>query len=109
MYIRFRSGSCYTEPTPIYGQEAVTFEYQNNVVNTTVAAGDIVADAQNLANKMLRRVNIQKYTANFTTGDTGIATAGNANPAYNAQQNTADIDTEAEVFSISNIVLHIEA
>ena len=31
---------------------------------------------------MQRRANIQKFTANFTTGDTGIATAGNSNAAF---------------------------
>ena len=102
-------GSEVAAATPIYTQDAVTFEYQNNVAGTTVAAGDIAADATNIATKMQRRVNIQQYTANFTTGDTGIATAGNANAAYNAQKTTADIDPEAEEFSISNIVLHIEA
>ena len=105
-------GSAVPVDTPVYAQVANTFENQNNIdgnAGTTVIAADLVADAQNLANKMQRRVNIQQYTANFTTGDTGIPTVGNANAAYNAQQTAADINAEAQVFSISNIVLHIEA
>jgi hypothetical protein len=58
---------------------------------------------------MQRRVNIQKYTANFTTGDTGIASAGNSNPAYATFANAAEINAENSVYYISNIVLHIEA
>ena len=60
---------------------------------------------------MQRRVNIQTYTANFTTWDTGIATAGNSNATFNAHdagtQNA--IAAETGVYYISNIILHIEA
>ncbi len=38
---------------------------------------------------MQRRVNIQTYTAKFTTGDTGIATAGNSNAAGIGQESSA--------------------
>ena len=60
---------------------------------------------------MQRRANIQKFTANFTTGDTGIATAGNSNAAF-SQENAGNrnaIAAENSVYYISNIVLHIEA
>ena len=102
-------GSAVPVDTPIYAQVANTFENQNNLDVTTVEAGDIAADASSLARKMQRRANIQQYTANFTTGDTGIPTVGNANASYSAQQTAADIDAETQIFSISNIVLHIEA
>ena len=98
--------------TPIYPQAANTFENQNNIpaaAGTTVIAADIVQDATNIATKMQRRVNIQTYTANFTTGDTGIPTIGSVNAAFNTRDATANNDPEAQVFSISNIVLHIEA
>jgi hypothetical protein len=98
--------------TPIYPQVANTFENQNNIpaaAGTTVIAADIVQDATNIATKMQRRVNIQTYTANFTTGDTGIPTIGSVNATFNNRDATANNDPEAQVFSISNIVLHIEA
>ena len=102
-------GSSVPANTPIYAQEAATFEAQNNVAETTVEAGDIAANATNIATKMQRRANIQKFTANFTTGDTGIVTAGNADAAFNSSTNNGAIAAEAAIFSISNIVLHIEA
>ena len=103
------AGSAVPENTPVYEQTAETFENQNNLAATTVAAGDIATDATNLATKMQRRVNIQKYTGNFTTGDTGVASAGNSNAAYATFANSAQIDAENSVYYISNIVLHIEA
>jgi hypothetical protein len=102
-------GSSVPANTAIYAQEAATFEAQNNVAETTVEAGDIAANATNIATKMQRRANIQKFTANFTTGDTGIVTAGNADAAFNSSTNNGAIAAEAAIFSISNIVLHIEA
>jgi hypothetical protein len=60
---------------------------------------------------MQRRVNIQTYTANFTTGDTAIATAGNSNASFNALDTAAQVAIAAEnsVYYISNIILHTEA
>ncbi len=103
------AGSSVPENTPVYEQTAETFENQNNLAATTVAANDITADATNIATKMQRRVNIQKYTANFTTGDTGVASAGNSDAAYATFANAAEINAENSVYYISNIILHIEA
>ena len=47
--------------------------------------------------KIKRRVNSQKYTYNFTTGDTAVCTS------------SAKINPETVICYISNIVLHIEA
>jgi hypothetical protein len=60
---------------------------------------------------MQRRANIQKFTANFTTGDTGIATDGNSNAAFDEHDGAAQgqIAAETSVYNISNIILHIEA
>ena len=91
-------GSAVPVDTPVYAQAANTFEIQNNLATTTIADTDIDANATNAATKLQTRVNIQKFTANFTTGGTGIATAGNANAAYNAQQTAANIDPEVQVF-----------
>ena len=104
------AGSSVPVDTPIYAQDAVTFENQNNLGVTTVAAGDIAAAANNIATKMQRRVNIQKFTANFTTGDSGIATAGNSNADFDEHDAGAQgaIAAENSVYYISNIVLHIE-
>ena len=102
-------GSDVPVDTPIYAQVANTFENQNNLDVTTVEAGDIAADASSLARKMQRRANIQQYTANFTTGDTGIPTVGSSNAAFSSRDATANIAAETQIFSISNIVLHIEA
>jgi hypothetical protein len=96
------AGSTVPPSTPIYAQAAVTFENQNNIdVTTTDPIADIIP----------KRINIQKFTANFTTGDTGIATAGNSNAAF-SQENAGSrnaIAAENSVYYISNIVLHIEA
>jgi hypothetical protein len=70
-----RAWSAVAENTPVYAQTDVTFENQNNVANTRIENTDNRADATSVARKLPRRTNIQKYTANFTTGDTGIATA----------------------------------
>ena len=88
-------GSAVPVDTPIYAQVANTFENQNNLDVTTVEAGDIAADASSLARKMQRRANIQQYTANFTTGDTGIPTVGSSNAAFNNRDATANIAAEA--------------
>ena len=103
------AGSAVPENTPVYAQTDVTFEAQNNVPNTAIADSDIIADAINVARKLQRRTNIQKYTANFTTGDTGVATAGNTDVSYNTSTNKLEIATENSVYYISNIILHIEA
>ena len=105
------AGSAVPATTPIYAQTGVTFENQNNIAVTTVEAGDIAANATNIATKMQRRANIQKFTANFTTGDTGIATAGNSNAAFDEHDGAAQglIAAETSVYNISNIILHIEA
>jgi hypothetical protein len=102
------AGSTVPPSTPIYAQAAITFENQNNIGETTVEAADIAANATNIATKMQRRANIQKFTANFTTGDTGVASAGNSNAAYATFANSAQINAENSVYYISNIVLHIE-
>ena len=53
----------------------------------------------------------RSFTANFTTGDTGIATAGNSNAAFDEHDGAAQglIAAETSVYNISNIILHIEA
>jgi hypothetical protein len=103
------AGSAVPENTPVYAQTDVTFEGQNNVANTAISDSDIGADATSVARKLQRRTNIQKYTANFTTGDTGVATAGNTDISYNTFGNNLQINAENSVYYISNIVLHIEA
>ena len=79
-------GSAVPATIPVYTQTASTFENQNNVANTTVAdnSTDISANALSATTKLQRRINIQKYTANFTTGDAGVPTAGNFDASYNA-------------------------
>jgi hypothetical protein len=52
------AGSAVPATTPIYAQTGVTFENQNNIDVTTVEAGDIAANATNIATKMQRRANI---------------------------------------------------
>ena len=96
------SGSTVPAATPIYAQTAVTFENQNNIAATNAGA---------VADMLPRRINIQKFTANFTTGDTGIATAGSTNADFSEHDGTAQgpIVAENNVYNISNIILHIEA
>ena len=96
------AGSAVPAATPIYAQAAVTLEDQNNTGSTnTGAVADIIP----------RRINIQKFSGNFTTGDTGIATAGNSNAAFDEHDAGAQgqIVAETNVYNISNIILHIEA
>ena len=105
-------GSAVQADIPVYTQTAVTLENQNVVANTTLAddSTDISSNALSATTKLQRRINIQKNTYNFTTGDTGVPTAGNFDASYNkcATAAATAADTNA-VFNISNIVLHIEA
>jgi hypothetical protein len=106
------AGSSVPDNTPIYTQAANRCDNQNNIAGnngTIVIAGDIAADAQNLATRIQKRVNIQSYTANFTTGDTGVATAGNVDNTFNNTNVNGENIAESAVYYISNIVLHIEA
>ena len=103
-------GSSVPVATPVYAQVAANFEDQNNAASTSIANTDIVADATNAATKLQRRINIQKFTANFTTGDAGVPTPGNADASFNSVNTGGAIAADAaQIYSISNIVLHIEA
>ncbi len=64
-------GSSVPAATPVYAQVAATFEDQNNSTSTSLSDADISGGvlAANAASKLQRRINIQKFTANFTTGD----------------------------------------
>lgn len=106
-------GSSVPAATPVYTQAAATFENQNldpsaNLVNDTT---DLSTNALSATTKLFRKNNIQKYTANFTTGDTGVPTAGNFDTAtFNTCTNAGAVAADAtQTYSISNIVLHIEA
>ena len=57
--------------TPVYAQVAVNFEDQNNGTTTTLLNNDtdISSNALSATTKLQRRINIQKLTANYTTGD----------------------------------------
>jgi hypothetical protein len=101
-------GSAVPADVPVYTQTTATLENQNNVANTTIKNGDIVADATSRSRKLQRRVNIQNYTANFTTGDTGVPTAGNFDISFNSSATKAGVAAETAVYNISNIILHIE-
>lgn len=107
-------GSSVPAATPVYAQTANNFEDQNNT-NSTILANDntdISTNALSVSTKLQRRINIQKFTANFTTGDTGVPTAGNTDASFNSVQNggAGAIAADAnQTYSISNIVLHIEA
>jgi hypothetical protein len=102
-------GSSVPANIPVFTQTAATFENQNNVNNTSILDADISTNALTTATKLQRRVNIQKYTANFTTGDTGVPTAGNFDASYNACATPAQVAAESPVYYIKDIVLHIEA
>jgi hypothetical protein len=105
-------GSSVPAATPVYAQVAATFEDQNNSASTSLSDADISGGvlAANAASKLQRRINIQKFTANFTTGDAGIPTAGNADVSFNSVGTGGAIAADAaQIYSISNIVLHIEA
>jgi hypothetical protein len=105
-------GSSVPAATPVYSQVAATFEDQNNSNSTTLLNNDvdISANALSATTKLQRRINIQKFTANFTTGDAGIPTAGNADASFNSVGTGGAIAADAtQIYSISNIVLHIEA
>ena len=105
-------GSAVQADIPVYTQTAVTLENQNVVANTTLAddSTDISSNALSATTKLQRRINIQKNTYNFTTGDTGVPTAGNVDASFNKCTSFAQVAAETNaVFNISNIVLHIEA
>jgi hypothetical protein len=105
-------GSSVPAATPVYAQVAANFEDQNNSTTTTLENNntDISTNALSATTKLQRRINIQKFTANFTTGDAGIPTAGNADASFNSVGTGGAIAADAaQIYSISNIVLHIEA
>jgi hypothetical protein len=103
-------GSAVPAATPVYAQVAANFEDQNNSPTTSIADADISSNAVATGTKLQRRINIQKFTANFTTGDTGVPTVGNADASFNSVATGGAIGADAnQIFSISNIVLHIEA
>jgi hypothetical protein len=104
-------GSSVPTATPIYRQNANLFENQNNVPETTLAADttDISSNALSATTKLFRRVNIQRFTSNFTTGDCGVPTSGNFDTSYNSVQTGGAIAAETPLYYISNIILHIEA
>ena len=105
-------GSSVPAAIPVYSQTAATFENQNNVVATTLVndSTDISSNGLSATTKLQRRVNIQKYTSNFTTGDTGVPTSGNFDASFNACGTAGTVNADAnQVYYISNITLHIEA
>ena len=105
-------GSSVPAAIPVYSQTAATFENQNNVVATTLVndSTDISSNGLSATTKLQRRVNIQKYTSNFTTGDTGVPTSGNFDASFNACGTPGTVNADAnQVYYISNITLHIEA
>ena len=105
-------GSSVPAAIPVYSQTAATFENQNNVVATTLVndSTDISSNGLSATTKLQRRVNIQKYTSNFTTGDTGVPTSGNFDASFNACGTAGAVNADAnQVYYISNITLHIEA
>ena len=104
-------GSSVPTAIPVYEQTAAILENQNNVANTTLANNDtdISTNALSATTKLQRRINIQTYTYNFTTGDTGVPTPGNFDASYNACRNGGRVNPESEVYYIKDIVLHIEA
>jgi hypothetical protein len=61
-----------------------------------------------MATKLQRRINIQKFTANFTTGDTSVSMAGNIDVSFNiaGTRQKVKADTNA-VFNISCNMLYL--
>jgi hypothetical protein len=100
-------GSSVPAATPIYAQAANILDNQAKDATVTPASGDDLS-ANNTKN--IRRYNIQKYTNNFTLGDCGVPTPGNADAAFNGVANNGAVAEDAiERYQISNIVLYIEA
>ena len=90
----------------MFTQEANRFEGQTTTNDVLVTA----ANDADINVKTFRRSNINKWTYNFTTGDTGIGTPGNVDATFNTIGTQATINADANnTYSISNIVLHIEA
>ena len=104
-------GSSVPADIPVYAQTAASLENQNKVANTLIADADISTNYVTAPIiKLQRRTNIQQYTHNFTTGDTGVPTAGNTDASFNKCTSAAQVAAETnQVFNITNIVLHIEA
>lgn len=105
-------GSAVPDGVPIYAQTANVFEDQNNGNTVTLLNDnvDISTNALSASTKLYRRGNIAKFTGNFTFGDTGIATAGNADATFGASTNNGAVAADAnQVYYIKDIVLHIEA
>jgi len=102
-------GSAVPAAIPVYAQAANSLEDQFKTGGALLAAGDL-ATAATVADKSFRRGNIQKYTSNFTTGDSGVPTPGNADATFAAATNTGAVAADTvERYQISNIYLYIEA
>jgi len=100
-------GSSVPAGVPVFTQAANTLENQVKDATVVPAGGDDLAttNARNI-----RRYNIQKFTNNFTLGDTGIATVGNNDNAFALPTNTAAVAGDAvERYEIINVYLYIEA
>ena len=104
-------GSDVPATTPVFTQVANTIDNEllsaGLIPPTTAGDANTAATAANTS--FTRLQNIEKYTAGFTTGDTGIPTAGNSNAAFATFANNGAIPADATLtYSISNIVLHIQ-
>jgi len=99
-------GSSVPAATPVYAQAANSLEDQFKTAGTLITAANDAA----IADKNFRRSNIQKFTSNFTLGDCGVPTPGNADATFNTVANNGAVAADAiERYQISNIVLYIEA
>lgn len=92
---------------PIYPSSAFTINSQLE----DATAFDTAANIETAASVIERRRFLYHNNTNgYSLGDTGVATAGNFNAAYEAPGTAAQIAADANnTFQIRDIVLHIEA
>jgi len=92
--------------TPVFAQLASELDTPFTNANTLITGS---ADAA-INDKNFRRSNVQKYTNNFTIGDSGIPIVGNSDATFNTFANQAAVAADAnQRIEIRNIILHVEA
>jgi len=99
--------------TPIYPNTAFNINSSLEIFNTAagIANATIGVDGTGTTGDINRRRHlIAKNTNGFSIGDTGLATAGNTNDAYEDTATSGAVAGDANnTYEIRDIVLHIEA
>ena len=103
-------GSSSVAGVPIFGSDNLSMNSRLRDANGTDATfGDSAGMSANQSEFHRRRAVYQNQTNGFTSGDTGVPTLQNYTDAHDGIRNAGAIATENALYSIRDVVLHIEA